>query len=126
MNILIKFALLSMLTAVPEIITAQGPQPVEPWFSVTITGPKASVSAGSDVKLKVVLVNNTEQDIRYAGAGGPGRNGPAFDIGIRDSGGKPAPETPYALRCTARTPRRGAAEASLLGPHIQATRLKKN
>jgi hypothetical protein len=98
MNILIKFALLSMLTAVPEIITAQGSQPVEPWFSVTITRPKVSVSVGSDVKLKVVFVNNTEQDIRYSGAGGPGRGGPGFDIDIRDSGGKPAPETPYGLK----------------------------
>ena len=98
MSILIKFALLSALAVVPEIVAAQGATPAEPWFSVTITGPRASVSATSDVKLKVVFVNNTKQDIRYAAAGGPGRDGPAFDLDVRDSVGKPAPETPYGLK----------------------------
>jgi hypothetical protein len=98
MNILIKCALFVTLAVLPEIITAQGAQPAEPWFSVTIVGPKASVSVGSDVRLKVTFVNNTEQDIRYPGAGLPTRNGPVFDIDIRDSGGKPAQETTYGLR----------------------------
>ncbi len=98
MNILIKLALLSTLTTAPGMTAAQGAHPAEPWFSVTISTPKAVVTVGSDIKLKVVFVNNTEQDIRYPGAGGPGRTGPVFDIDIRDSGGKPALETPYGLK----------------------------
>jgi hypothetical protein len=97
MNSLINFALLSTLCAAPEMV-AQGAHPAEPWFSVTISTPKTSVNVASNLKLKVVFVNNTEQDIRYPGAGGPGRSGPVFDIDVRDSGDKPVPETPYGLK----------------------------
>jgi hypothetical protein len=103
MNILIKVALLSALTVAPEIVTAQGVQPAEPWFSVTIAGPKANLSVGSDVKLRVLFVNNTDKDIRFPGAG-PARSGPVFDIDVRDSGGKPLLETPYGLKMHGKDP----------------------
>ena len=83
---------------------AQGVQPSEPWFTVTISTPKPVVKVGTDVKLKVVFINNTREDIRY-GAGGPGRSGPVFDLDLRDSEGKAVPETKRGLTLHGKDPR---------------------
>lgn len=97
MRILARFLIISVVFIPWRLTAAQSRQPAEPWFTVAISTPKAVVTVGSEVKLKVVFVNNTEQDIHYPGAGGPGRNGPVFDIDVRDSSGKLVPETPYGL-----------------------------
>jgi hypothetical protein len=103
MRSLIKFALFSTVFVLPRMSAAQGAPPAEPWFSVTISTPEAIVSAGSDVKLKVIFANNTGKDLHY-GVGGPGRGGPAFDIDVRDSEGKPVPETAYGLKMHGKDP----------------------
>jgi hypothetical protein len=100
-NITLRFASrLALISLVTSIAAAQGATPAIPpaeqWFSVTISTPEASVRAGSDVKLNVVLTNNTGKDL-HSGYGGPGRNGPVFDLDIRDSKNKAVPETPFGL-----------------------------
>jgi hypothetical protein len=83
---------------------AQVVQPPEPWFSVSISTPKPVVKVGIDVRLRVVLTNNTDKDIRY-GVGGPGRGGPAFDLDVCDSESKPVSETPRGLTLHGKDPR---------------------
>jgi hypothetical protein len=43
---------------------AQVVQPPQPWFTVSISTPKPVVKVGSEVRLRVVLTNNTDRDIR--------------------------------------------------------------
>jgi hypothetical protein len=77
--------------------------PAEPWFSVTISTPEATVSVGSGAKLKIVFANNTEKEL-HSPYGGPGRGGPVFDIEIRDTKGNPVSETPYGLKMHGKDP----------------------
>jgi hypothetical protein len=103
MRILARFAVFSMLFMLPKMSTAQHISPAEPWFSVTIDTPEATVTVGLDVKLKVIFTNNTGKDIHYS-AGGPARSGPAFDINVRDAEGNPVPETLYGLKLHGKDP----------------------
>jgi len=107
-NIPLRFApLLALIGLVTSIAAAQDATPAtptaEPWFSVTISTPEASVSAGSDVKLNVVFANNTGKDL-HSGYGGLGRNGPVFDIYIRDSKNMAVLETPFGLTMHGKNP----------------------
>ena len=95
--------LLAAVFVLPRMSPAQAAPPAEPWFSVTISAPKASASVRSDVKMKITFANNTGKDLHY-GAGGPGRDGPVFDIDIRDGNGKVAPETSYGLKMHGKGP----------------------
>jgi hypothetical protein len=96
--------LLSVLFIFPSIIAGQDSPSVERWFAVTISTPKPVVKVGTAVKLKVVFINDTDEDIRY-GVGGPGRSGPVFDLDVRHSEGKPVPETPHGLILHGKNPR---------------------
>jgi hypothetical protein len=99
--------LLALLSLVASVAAPQGATPTtppaEPWFSVTISTPNASVRAGSDVKLNIVLANTTGKDL-HSGYGGPGRDGPVFDIDIRDSRNVAVPETPFGLTLHGKNP----------------------
>ena len=64
-----RLLLLSAFFVLCAMSVAQEGQPAEPWFTVAVSTSKEVVAVGSDVKLKVVLVNATKKDIFY-GAGG--------------------------------------------------------
>ncbi len=104
MRVLARFLLISAFFMARQSSGAQGVQPAEPWFTVTISTPRSVVTLGTGVKLKVVLTNNTDKDIRYA-AGGPGRGGPVFALDVCDSEGKPVSETPRGLTLHGKGPR---------------------
>lgn len=101
---LTRFMFIFTILVLPPASAAQGRPSVEPWFSVTISTPEPIVTAGADVKLKIIFANNTGKDLHYA-VGGPARGGPAFDIDIRDGEGKPVPETTYGLKMHGKDPR---------------------
>lgn len=96
MRVPARFLLISAFLMPWQSSGAQRVQPAEPWFTVTISTPTPVLTVGADAKLKVILTNNTEKDIRYA-VGGPGRGGPVFDLDVCDSEGKPIRETPHGL-----------------------------
>jgi hypothetical protein len=104
MKVLAGLVLISSFFMPRQWCDAQVVHPEEPWFTVTISIPKAVVMVGTDVKLKVVLTNKTDKDLRYGG-GGPGRGGPVFDLDVCDSNGKAVSETPRGLTLHGKDPR---------------------
>jgi hypothetical protein len=67
----------------------------ESQISLTLTGPRAPVKVGSELWIKMVLKNGSNQSVAVTNhePEGPGQSGPYVEV--RDSQGMPAPQTEY-------------------------------
>ncbi len=90
---------------------AQRASAAQPPFSIVISTPRDTVKAGSNVDVEVTVTNTSDHDIKYRRL-----NWPHVKQDVRDSKGRPAPETPYGRELHAghvgptRNPLRGALE----------------
>jgi hypothetical protein len=103
MKILMGLFLIAVLFSPWQSGGAQKSEPAEPWFAVTINTAKPVITIGTDVKLKVIFANKTNQGISVS-AGAPGRD---FDLDVRDGEGRPVPETAYGLKMHGEVPTPG-------------------
>jgi hypothetical protein len=83
--------LLTLLTAGP-LLAAQA-KAANPRFSLTITTPNETVVAGSELRVKVVLTNASDETISVEKAPGNALGHFYYDVDVRDSRDEVAPDT---------------------------------
>lgn len=87
------FANLIMFVGSLAALIASSARGAAPPFSLTISMPQTTIKAGSEVRVKVVLLNASAREIRLPDEefSGPGQFG--FGLEVRDSHGGLAPLT---------------------------------
>ena len=95
MRLLFKqFALFASLLVFTVPYSAQSTQRGKPSLSITISAPQTVVKASSPVKLRITMTNISNHNVTYyvSSAGRP------YDIYVRGTSRKLAPETPAGVR----------------------------
>jgi hypothetical protein len=78
--------------------SAQSAQPAAPNLSITISTPDEVVKAGSEVKVKVLFTNSSDQVISMSHTLAPNPGEVDNWIDVRDENGKLAPQTQYGKK----------------------------